>query len=109
MAMEIEENGLTGEFAVGARPKVHFSDQIEVDVVRHVSTRPKHKARRRAKVPKENDSVEAEGNGDVSPRPIAASKLKKLMDKDRHLSRSGKGRGQPKKGELVVQTVACAC
>lgn len=100
MAMEVEENGLAGEFAVGARPtKVHFSEQIEVEVIKHVSSRPKHKARRRAKVPKENDAREAEENGEMSPKPVAAYKLKKLVDKDRHVPRSGKGRGQPKKGK----------
>ena len=90
--MEIEENGLIGG------PKVHFNDEIEVDVIKHI-TRPKHKARRRSKSAS-NDEETVE----VVPKPVATSKLRKLMDKDRHLSRSGKGRGQPKKGILVVYT-----
>ena len=93
--MEIEENALNG--ADLSAPRVHFDDQIEVDVIRHVSTRPKHKARRRAKPAKETDTPAEESVG--APKPMAISKLRKLMDKDRHLSRSGKGRGQPKKGE----------
>lgn len=94
IAMEIEENGIIGADYAG--PKVHFNEEIEVDVIRHVSTRPKHKPRRRSKSAS-NDEETVE----VVPKPVATSKLRKLMDKDRHLSRSGKGRGQPKKGKYM--------
>lgn len=62
--------------------------------------RPKHKARRRARLPK-IDTSGATGNGSLaSPtlqgKPLSPSKLKKLADKDRH-SRTGR-RGMPKKG-----------
>lgn len=60
--------------------------------------RPKHKARRRARVPKldllQGDDPNALG-GEVN-KPLSPSKLKKMMDKDRH-SRTGR-RGLPKKG-----------
>ena len=92
IAMEIEENSLIG--ADYAEPRVHFNEEIEVDVIKHINTRPKHKARRRSKsASNDEETVEV-----VVPKPLATSKLRKLMDKDRHLSRSGKGRGQPKKG-----------
>ena len=61
--------------------------------------RPKHKARRRARVPKldlvQDEDPSAVGV-DVS-KPLSPSKLKKMMDKDRH-SRTGR-RGLPKKGK----------
>ena len=62
--------------------------------------RPKHKARRRARVPKldllQGDDPNALG-GEVN-KPLSPSKLKKMMDKDRH-SRTGR-RGLPKKGNV---------
>lgn len=65
------------------------------------SQRPKHKARRRARVPKLNiaDGEDATTNalsGEIA-KPLSPSKLKKMMDKDRH-SRTGR-RGIPKKGK----------
>lgn len=75
--------------------------------------RPKHKARRRARVPKlelvtREDGV---GQGGEVGKPASPSKLKKMMEKDRH-SRSGR-RGLPKKGETVVMCaivhVYCVC
>lgn len=102
MAMEVEENGLVADnnlFTIPTHPTVHFN----VDVTNHLNSRPKHKSRRRAKVPKDSGELEEQSNDiDVASRPVAASKLRKLMDKDRHLSRAGKGRGQPKKGALIV-------
>ena len=71
--------------------------------------RPKHKARRRARMPlKINVPGEGTANGEVgSPtaafhfqqggKPLSPSKMKKMADKDRH-SRTGR-RGMPKKGE----------
>lgn len=66
--------------------------------------RPKHKARRRARLPKIDTSGTA-ANGSLAsptmgPKPLSPSKLKKLADKDRH-SRTGR-RGMPKKGELLL-------
>lgn len=65
------------------------------------SQRPKHKARRRARVPKLNiaDGEDATTTNTLSgeiAKPLSPSKLKKMMDKDRH-SRTGR-RGIPKKG-----------
>ena len=61
--------------------------------------RPKHKARRRARVPKLELTTgeDATGNGGDVGKPASPSKLKKMMEKDRH-SRSGR-RGLPKKGK----------
>lgn len=57
--------------------------------------RQKHKARRRARVPKLE--LEEEGAaGQSAQKPLSPSKLKKMADKDRH-SRTGR-RGLPKKG-----------
>ena len=61
--------------------------------------RPKHKARRRARVPKLDLVLDDDSSAvgvDVS-KPLSPSKLKKMMDKDRH-SRTGR-RGLPKKGK----------
>lgn len=89
---------------------VQFNSIAEVKVIeqhqsvsagpQQPSQRPKHKARRRARVPKLNiadgaDSTNALG-GEVA-KPLSPSKLKKMMDKDRH-SRTGR-RGIPKKGK----------
>lgn len=67
----------------------------------HEQQRPKHKARRRARLPKIDTSGAAAANGAmVSPtmaKPLSPSKLKKMAEKDRH-SRTGR-RGMPKKGE----------
>lgn len=65
--------------------------------------RPKHKARRRARVPKLDISGGTANGAAVSPtqgKPPSPSKLKKLAEKDRH-SRTGR-RGMPKKGELIM-------
>lgn len=70
--------------------------------------RPKHKARRRARVPKldlvQNEDPSTVGV-DVS-KPLSPSKLKKMMDKDRH-SRTGR-RGLPKKGKWTCG-ILCTC
>lgn len=86
---------------------VQFNSIAEVKVIESVSAapqqlqRPKHKARRRARVPKLNiadgeDSSTNALSGEVT-KPLSPSKLKKMMDKDRH-SRTGR-RGIPKKGK----------
>ena len=63
--------------------------------------RPKHKARRRARVPKLDilQGEDAAINGKDMSKPLSPSKLKKMMDKDRH-SRTGR-RGLPKKGKQL--------
>ena len=62
--------------------------------------RPKHKARRRARLPKIDTSGGTSNGALASPtlqgKPLSPSKLKKLAEKDRH-SRTGR-RGMPKKG-----------
>lgn len=62
--------------------------------------RPKHKARRRARLPKIDTSGGSSNGALASPtlqgKPLSPSKLKKLAEKDRH-SRTGR-RGMPKKG-----------
>lgn len=80
---------------------VHFDTEIKVVKLAATSTapqqRPKHKSRRRARVP--NLELEDDEMSGVSStgKPPSPSKLKKMADKDRH-SRSGR-RGNPKKGE----------
>ena len=99
----------------------HVQFDTDVKVVQVPSTasqqqsRPKHKARRRARVP--NLQLEDGETSAVSStaKPPSPSKLKKMADKDRH-SRTGR-RGQPKKGECrapscpikVVIVYYCVC
>lgn len=81
--------------------KVHFSDPMESPVVASSQTedaRPKNTKGRRRR----SSSSGSKDEDEESPKTvhIAPSKLRKLAEKDRHVSRSGKGRGKPKKGEL---------
>ncbi len=68
-----------------------------------VQQQPKHKSRRRARLPK-IDTSNGKGEGNLgSPtggKPLSPSKLKKMAEKDRH-SRTGR-RGNPKKGINVL-------
>ncbi len=74
------------------------------------SQRPKHKSRRRARIPPRINMSEDGGvtNGEASPtfnlhqggKPLSPSKMKK--EKDRH-SRTGR-RGMPKKGNILFFT-----
>ena len=86
---------------------VQFNSFAEVKVIEHQAAapqpqRPKHKARRRARIPNKlnisdgNDSNTLDGE---VAKPLSPSKLKKMMDKDRH-SRTGR-RGIPKKGKKL--------
>ena len=94
---------------------VQFNSITEVKTVPRVPVeeqRPKHKARRRARLPKIDTSGGDVSNGAInSPsqqKPLSPSKLKKLSEKDRH-SRTGR-RGMPKKGELhVYNSCSCIC
>lgn len=90
-------NGLMGTETVHSpRQKVHFVNADEIKTYRAIEQRPKHKARRRARVPKLE-------NGEPAPKPISPAKLKKTAEKDRH-SRTG-FRGLPKKGRLGFKVV----
>lgn len=88
-----EAAGPTNGFTRG---HVEFNGVTEVKTYKVVEQRPKHKARRRARVPKldlcEDDATLQSAN----PKPVSPSKLKKMAEKDRH-SRTGY-RGLPKKG-----------
>ena len=94
---------------------VQFSATTEVKTYKSPTAngdqRPKHKARRRARLPKIDTSGDAFfPNGSVSSptqqgmKPLSPSKLKKMSEKDRH-SRTGR-RGMPKKGKS--QTLGCS-
>ncbi len=80
----------------------HVQFDTEVKVVQLPSSpqqaqqqqRPKHKSRRRARVP--NLELVSDETAGPSAKPLSPSKLKKMADKDRH-SRTGR-RGHPKKG-----------
>lgn len=76
---------------------VHFEEPI-VDIpvdIEVTDVRPKHKARRRSR---NSSSGSKDDEQEENFKPIAPSKLRKLTEKDRHVSRTGKGRGKPKKG-----------
>ena len=77
-----------------------LEDECDEPVVDGPVTRPKHKTRRRSR----NSSSSKDDAEDQAPgvqRVTAPSKLRKLSEKDRHVSRTGKGRGKPKKGNIV--------
>ena len=78
--VDVELNGLPEDDAIDTASSV---------------VKPKHKARRRSR-----NSSSSKDDEEQTPaqRIVAPSKLRKLTDKDRHVSRSGKGRGKPKKG-----------
>ena len=79
--------------------RVHFSEPMELIATanNHADARPKNTKGRRRRTSSSGSKDEDE----ESPKTvhIAPSKLRKLAEKDRHVSRSGKGRGKPKKGE----------
>ena len=77
-----------------------LEDEYDEPVVDGPVTRPKQKPRRRSR----NSSSSKDDAEDQAPvqRVIAPSKLRKLSEKDRHVSRTGKGRGKPKKGNVVL-------
>jgi len=115
-------NNGTANHSPASNATVHFNAVTEVKAFSVPSThgsaaasgeaqRPKHKARRRARIPLKINVAGGEGapNGEGgSPtaafhllqqgagKPLSPSKMKKIADKDRH-SRSGR-RGMPKKG-----------
>ena len=80
---------------------VHFEEPIvdipvDIEVTQQTESRPKHKARRRSR---NSSSGSKDDEEEATSKPIAPSKLRKLTEKDRHVSRTGKGRGKPKKGK----------
>lgn len=92
--MPPQVNGLLNG-ATSTQARVHFSDENDVKTIdKTIDLRPKHKARRRARVPKSEDAEQ------TPTKPISPAKLKKIAEKDRH-SRTGR-RGLPKKGTHVV-------
>ncbi len=109
-SMEVDD-GLVADsvftnFGKTSHKAVHFDERIDIPVDVEVNNlleedavettvKPKHKARRRSR----NSSSSKEDDEQVPvQRIVAPSKLRKLSDKDRHVSRTGKGRGKPKKG-----------
>ena len=112
--MEIQTSATTHG---GSQKSVHFevpeNIQVPVDLTVSITQQQQQangasgKSRRRRT--SSSGSKDDESPGTPPPRPIAPSKLRKLAEKDRHLSRSGKGRGKPKKGKwLLVQSLVMA-
>nr|CAA75614.1 MA3 [Suberites domuncula] len=104
-SMEVEPQQVNGFGGSKNSPTnghhVQFDTTVKVVTMPATSTqpssRPKHKARRRARVPANLDIGEDETSSVSSTtKPPSPSKLKKMADKERR-SRSGR-RGQPKKG-----------
>lgn len=79
-----------------SRAHVEFNGVTEVKTYKVIDSRPKHKARHRARVPKLEMNQDVDPTDSALPKPLSPSKLKKLAEKDRH-SRTGY-RGLPKKG-----------
>jgi len=95
----VQVNGLP--MTMGPRKTVRFNPTVgasaHVNVIsKSIEMRPKHKARRRARQPKPDETEAMED----SPKPLSPSKLKKISEKDRH-SRTGV-RGLPKKGKSTL-------
>lgn len=102
--MEIDSHdNVFNDGPLDAAKAVHFDEQINVEILqRHVDPRPKHKVKqRRIKIASKDTITSTASNEEpLSPKAqtTAPYKMRKLSDKDRHQSRSGKGRGLPKKG-----------
>ena len=102
--MEIESHdNVFNDVSLDAAKAVHFDEQIDVEIVqRHVDPRPKHKAKQRRIKIASKDTITSTASSEEPSSPktqaTAPYKMRKLSDKDRHQSRSGKGRGLPKKG-----------
>ena len=113
--MEIETSATT-HGGSNNQKSVHFEvpESIQVPVDLTVITQQEQQAvgasgKSRRRRTSSSGSKDDESPGTPPPRPIAPSKLRKLAEKDRHLSRSGKGRGKPKKGKwLLVQSLVMA-
>lgn len=101
MEIETQDNVFTPQINKPNKT-VHFGENIDIPVdvavKQQTDTQSKNKARRRARTSSSGSKDEDE---EATARPIAPSKLRKLAEKDRHVSRSGKGRGKPKKGQLI--------
>ena len=111
---KVEKNGLSNGIDAPeddketSSPSVfHFTgEMLEGEEADRIESRPKHKVKRRVRLSSKNeDVVMAEPKSPMSP-----TKLLKNMTKDRH-SRSGRGRGLPKKGtsdQLGSEVVWCS-
>ena len=89
-----------------SRGHVEFNGVTEVKTYTVVEQRTKHKARRRARVPKlEINEKDDTSLSNALPKPASPSKLKKMAEKDRH-SRTGY-RGLPKKGSCMFCVLCC--
>ena len=102
--MEIDSHdNVFNDVSLDAAKAVHFDEQIDVEIVqRHVDPRPKHKVKQRRIKIASKDTITSTASSEEPSSPktqtTAPYKMRKLSDKDRHQSRSGKGRGLPKKG-----------
>lgn len=79
---------------------VHFSDNIEVPVSL-LSIKQQQgggKGRRRARNSSSSSKDDEEMKSPITAASVAPFKLRKYAEKDRHVSKTGKGRGKPKKG-----------
>ena len=96
-SMEVDIPQVNGfsELPSSSPKRVQFNN--EVTVHKSVEIRPKHKARRRAKLPKID--VDGEQSPPQLQKPLSPARLKKISEKDRH-SRTGL-RGLPKKGRCL--------
>lgn len=103
--MEVDIPQPVNGFTKSSPPKnghVQFDTEVKVVTVPTSTTtsqqtsRPKHKSRRRARVPNLDLGEDETSIVSSTAKPPSPSKLKKMADKDRH-SRTGR-RGQPKKG-----------
>lgn len=100
MEIETQDNNV---FDKANQKTVHFSDNIDIDIPVDIAVKQqldaaKAKGRRRARTSSSGSKDEETVSSEAVPKPIAPSKLRKLGEKDRHISRTGKGRGKPKKG-----------
>lgn len=88
----------------GLSHHVQFDTTANIKVVKMIpdqQQRPKHKSRRRARVPKLDIGEDETSTVSSTAKPPSPSKLKKMAEKERH-SRTGH-RGQPKKGECMLR------
>ena len=102
MEIETQDSVFTPQLNKPTNKTVHFGENIDIPVdvavKQQTDSQSKNKARRRARTSSSGSKDEDE---DATAKPVAPSKLRKLAEKDRHVSRSGKGRGKPKKGQLM--------
>ena len=108
--MEIQQQDAV--FDKSSTKSVHFSEEDNIAIPVQVSFKQqmealKSKSRRRIRTSSSGSKDESETGNEQQMRAIAPSKLRKLGEKDRHVSRSGKGRGKPKKGTYCTCMFTC--